>query len=167
MAGQPAVRGTGAAPRSPGAARRGAARSFSPLKPEQATALLLSETARPLRFALVGGVCALLQLALLALFTRFGCDPLAANSVAYLLSAQANFLLSDRFIWHDRRTERLRQGVARRWLSFHASIAGTFLLNEAVFAVARVALPDLLAAAAGIGIAAVVNFVVQDALTFR
>lgn len=129
--------------------------------------MVLCEAARPLRFALVGGGCALLQLALLVVLARCGCPPLPANTAAYLFSAQANFVLSDRFIWHDRHSERSRRGIARRWLSFHASIAGTFLLNEGVFVLARVALPDVIAAAAGIGIAAIVNFVVQDALTFR
>jgi dolichol-phosphate mannosyltransferase len=128
---------------------------------------LLGDRARPLRFVIVGGLCALLQLALLALLTRVGLGALPANTAAYLLSAQANFALSDRFIWHDRRTEHAREGLGRRWLSFHASIAGTFLLNEMVFIVARLALPDLVAAAAGIGIAAIVNFIIQDALTFR
>jgi len=135
--------------------------------PRALRGLLLADVARPARFAIVGGLCALLQLALLALLLRAGTEALPANTAAYLLSAQANFVLSDRFIWHDRRTERSRQGVGRRWLSFHASIAGTFALNEAVFVVARLALPDLVAAGAGIGIAAVVNFIIQDALTFR
>jgi putative flippase GtrA len=166
MASQPALRGVGTRRRSPAEAER-RAHWISSITPGRIAEALLAEPARPLRFILVGGVCALLQLALLVLLTGTGCAPLPANTAAYLLSAQANFVLSDRFIWHDRRTERSRQGIGRRWLSFHASIAGTFLLNEAVFVVARVALPDVVAAATGIGSAAIVNFVIQDALTFR
>ncbi len=166
MASQPAVRGA-SRPRSSSEGAKSTPRGPSLPAAHRLAGMLLGEPARPLRFVLVGGACAVLQLALLVLLTWLGSAPVPANTAAYLLSAQANFVLSDRFIWHDRRTERSRQSVSRRWLSFHASIAGTFLLNEAVFVVARVALPDVIAAAAGIGIAAIVNFVIQDALTFR
>ena len=166
MASQPALRSASPLRSLPPEAKPAALRCESG-RSGRLVAALLAEPARPLRFVLVGGVCALLQLALLLLLTGAECPPLPANTLAYLLSAQVNFVFSDRFIWHDRRTERSRQGIGRRWLSFHASIAGTFLLNEAVLVVARVALPDVVAAAGGIGIAAVVNFVIQDALTFR
>jgi putative flippase GtrA len=128
---------------------------------------LLTGGARPLRFALIGALCAGVQLALLFVMIQLGIRPLAGNIVAYLLSAQANFFLSDRFIWHDRRSGCSPERLVRRWLSFHVSIAGTFALNQAVFVVARIAMPDLAAAAAGIGVSALANFVIQDRLTFR
>lgn len=122
--------------------------------------------ARPLRFAAVGGLCGLLQIALLVALMWLGVDALPANIVAYLLSAQLNFYLSDLFIWHDRHVRRTIEHLARRWLGFHASIAGTFVFNQAIFVVVRHFIPDAAAAAAGISMAALVNFIIQDRLTF-
>ncbi len=130
--------------------------------------LLLAGRARPARFALVGGACGLLQLLFLVLLKRAGLAAIPANVAAYILSAQVNFLLSNRFIWHDRwSSDARRSDLLHRWLSFHASIAGTFVLSQAVFVAARLLLPDVAASALGLAIAAVVNFLVQDRLTFR
>lgn len=129
---------------------------------------LLSRAARPLRFGLVGGACAGVQLAALVLLLRLGMDSLAANVLAYLLSAQLNFALSNRFIWGDRWScLTSSRDLGQRWLSFHLSIAGTFLLSQAVFVVARELMAPVVASALGIGISAVANFVIQDRLTFR
>jgi putative flippase GtrA len=128
----------------------------------------LSNGARPLRFAVVGGVCGLVQLAFLILLKWLGLAAIPANVGAYLLSAQLNFLFSNRFIWHDRWSQRATgRDLLQRWLSFHGSIAGTFLLSQAVFITARVVVPDVLASALGIGVSAVANFLIQDRLTFR
>src|SRR5947209_7636301 len=92
-------------------------------------AALLSGAARPLRFAAVGGVCGLLQLVLLVLLKWTGLAAIPANVGAYLLSAQANFLLSNHFIWHDRWSSRATlRDLGQRWAAFHLSIAGTFVL---------------------------------------
>jgi putative flippase GtrA len=129
---------------------------------------LLSNAARPLRFAAVGGVCGLIQLALLTLLELGGLAAIPANAAAYLLSAQVNFLLSNHFIWHDRWSRGVSgRDLLRRWLGFHGSIAGTFVLSQAVFVASRLVLPDVLASALGIGVAAVANFLIQDRLTFR
>ena len=119
--------------------------------------------ARLVRFALVGGICALVQLALLALLLVSGIQSFVANCAAYLLSAQLNFALSVLVIWGDRRAG----GLRRRWLTFHGSIAATALLNQVVFLVALRELSDLVASALGIGVAAAVNFLVQDRFVFR
>ncbi|HZQ37433.1 MAG TPA: GtrA family protein, partial [Dehalococcoidia bacterium] len=94
MASQPALRTASSIRRSPPEAKLKARWSASG-GPERLVVALLAETARPLRFVLVGGLCALLQLALLVLLTGAGCPPLPANTLAYLLSAQVNFVLSD------------------------------------------------------------------------
>lgn len=122
--------------------------------------------ARMLRFAGVGGVCGALQIGLLVALTRPGVGALVANVTAYLLSAQVNFVLSDAFIWGDRRLRRTGKTLARRWASFHLGIAGTFVLSQAVFVAARAVLGDVAASAAGIGLAALINFAIQDRLTF-
>lgn len=125
---------------------------------------LFGEAARPLRFALTGGIAGATQLALLALLTRHGWQELPANGVAFLLAAQVNFALSATFTWRDRFDDR---ALGRRWLTFHGSIAIMAVINMLVFAFARLALPALAASALGIGVAAVGNFVVGDHLVFR
>jgi len=125
---------------------------------------LFDEAARPLRFALTGGIAGVVQLALLALLTRHGWPALAANGVAFLLAAQVNFVLSVTFTWRDRSDGR---GPWRRWLAFHGSIASMAVVNMLAFAVARAALPALTASALGIGVAAIGNFIVGDRLVFR
>lgn len=129
---------------------------------------LRSDRARPLRFAVVGGLCGATQLALLALLIARGASPLPANVAAFLLSAQLNFALSTSFTWRDRRLAAApARGLARRWLGFHGSNAGTALLNQTVFLTARLGVPDLPASGLGLGVAAAVNFLVQDRLIFR
>jgi putative flippase GtrA len=116
------------------------------------------------RFACTGGIAGLIQLGLLHLWIARGWDAIIANPVAYLISAQVNFLLSATFIWGDRRAG--SRALLRRWVAFHGSILGTSLLNEAVFLIAQQALPALVAAGMGIAAGALVNFVVQDRLVF-
>lgn len=109
----------------------------------------------------------MVQLALLHLWVANGWDALVANPVAFLASAQLNFLLSATFIWRDRRdTTRRSETLFRRWVAFHGAILGTALLNQAVFVVAQLALPALLAAGLGIAAGALVNFLVQDRFVF-
>ena len=123
-----------------------------------------SANARPLRFAVTGGLAGLTQLALLKLFTDQGLHAVAANAAAFLLAAQLNFALSSVFTWPDRG---MGQAIWRRWLTFHGSIAGMAVVNLAVFAVARTVMPDLAASVAGICAAATGNFVIGDRLVFR
>ena len=124
---------------------------------------LLSEVARPWRFAATGGVAGLAQLGLLALFTHHGWQPIMANAVAFLLAAQLNFALSSLFTWHDRRPA---SGLPRRWLFYHASIAGMALVNMAVFTVAQTVVPPLPSSLLGIAVASIGNFLAGDRLVF-
>ncbi|GHO95018.1 hypothetical protein KSF_050660 [Reticulibacter mediterranei] len=136
------------------------------MKKERLVALLLSERARPLRFVFTGGLCGLIQLLLFLLLTRADWQPLLANIIAFLFSAQVNFVLSISFTWSDRiQTE--RKGLLARWLAFHGSILGTALLNQLVFFLAHLLIPDQLAAIAGIGAGALANFVLLDRGVFR
>ena len=129
---------------------------------------LLSERARPLRFAITGGFAGLLQLGLLFLLVGRGAAPLPANALAFLAAAQVNFLLSQAFTWRDRPLIKSPRTVLfQRWLAFHACISGTAALNLAVFAVALQVMPHLPAAAAGIFVAAIFNFLANDRFAFR
>jgi len=138
------------------------------LRPVQGlSALILSDRARPLRFAFTGGAGALTQLALLAGLVRLGLHAVPANGLALLVSAQVNFALSYLFTWHDRRAiGPAWRTLPARWFAFHGCIATTAALNLGIFAAARVFLPNLIAAGAGIGVAAIVNFAVNDRLAF-
>lgn len=125
---------------------------------------LLARARRPLRFALTGGLCGLLQLGLLALLVGRGWPAAAANVVAFALAAQLNFGLSSVFTWRDRPMDR---PWWRRWLAFHAAIATMAVVNQGAFLAARTVLPPLVAAAAGIAVAALGNYLVGDRVVFR
>ena len=129
-------------------------------------ALLLSRQARPLRFVFTGGLCGLIQLLLFLLLARAGWQPLLANSVAFLFSAQVNFLLSIGFTWADR-VQMERKSLPTRWLAFHVSILCTALLNQLVFFLAHLLIPSQFAAITGIAAAAIANFVLLDRRVFR
>src|SRR2546423_9656275 len=126
-------------------------------------AALLSRVARPLRFALTGGLAGLLQLGLLALLTGRGWPAALANAIAFLLAGQVNFALSTTLTWRDRR---MTAPLWRRWLLFHGSIAAMAGVNGLVFLAVRTVLPPLLASAAGIAVAAGGNFLLGDRLVF-
>src|SRR2546423_15698806 len=134
-----------------GPRRTGGAPSAPPGGMHPLRAALLSRVARPLRFALTGGLAGLLQLGLLALLTGRGWPTAPANALAFLLAAQVNFALSSLFTWRDRRKT---APLWRRWLAFHGAIAGMALVNQSVFLAAWTALPALVASAAGIAGAA-------------
>jgi putative flippase GtrA len=132
------------------------------------SALTLGRGARPVRFALTGLAAGLTQLGLLAVFSAEGVASLPGNTMAFMLAAQVNFALSQLFTWRDRPpTAHIAPVLAQRWLVFHGSIAGTAVLNMAVFAVTRPFVPDLIAAALGIVAASAVNYIVHDRVTFR
>jgi putative flippase GtrA len=129
-----------------------------------ATHLVLSNVARPLRFIITGGLAGLVQLGLLALLTHHGWDAFLANSLALLVAAQLNFALSAVFTWGDRFQ---LTSVPRRWLLFQGSIAGTALLNMLIFTAAHTVFPVLVASALGIAVAGLGNFVINDRVVFR
>lgn len=136
--------------------------------PRRLMALLLHPTARPIRFAFVGGLGALTQLVSLRVLTFQGIHPLPANTVAFLLAAQVNFSLSQLFTWRDRRPQHWTAAIlARRWAAFHGAISASALVNLIVFAFARHHMPQMLAAMLGIALASGVNFGMHDRVTFR
>lgn len=129
--------------------------------------LLFHEQARPLRFAVTGGIAALMQLSLLSGLIHGGTQPILANGLAFLVAAQVNFCLSQLFTWHDRTPGAwTRRELVRRWLLFHGSITGAAVLNMLVFVLAHHAMPAVAASALGILVASVVNFAAHDRLAF-
>ena len=134
------------------------------LRPAPLSDTLLTPRLRLLRFALVGGTAALLQLATLDALELAGLGPILSEVAAFLLAAQLNFGLSWVFTWADRAAG---QSFVRRWAAFHGAISGTALLNFAIFTATQGVLPHPVAAALGIGGAALINFAVGDHLVFR
>lgn len=129
---------------------------------------LASTRARVLRFALVGGTCGLIQLGLLHLIVQGGVQENVANLIAFGISVQVNFVLSQFFTWRDRWTPTL--GLPRlisRLFLFNGSAATTGVVNQGVFGLANLLIWYLPAAALGIAIAAVTNFLLNDRLVFR
>ena len=125
---------------------------------------LISPHRRLVRFAITGGLAGVLQLMLLKLMLDAGVSALPANTTAFLLAAQFNFLMSTLYTWSDRRGKR---ALGRCWLAFHGSIAGMAVVNLLVFSTTRLVLPDLAASAAGIAAGACGNFMLGDRLVFR
>lgn len=139
-------------------------RSLFPSLIRAARALLDAPAARPLRFAGTGVAAGGLQLLLLLLLTTHGWETLLANIVAFLVSAQLNFAVSNAVTWRDRRHS---GSLLRRWALFHASIAVMAVLNMLVFAATRDLVPALAASALGIAAGAGGNYLAGDRLIFR
>ncbi len=135
---------------------------------DQARTWLGSRAARPLRFACTGGVAAAAQLALLHALLGRGWVAMAAEVVALLVSTQVNFALSSLFTWRDRRlASPFGLALLTRWVTYQWSGAGAAALNMVVFALARLDLSVLAAAALGTLVAGAANFVAGDRLVFR
>ncbi len=90
------------------------------------------------------------------------------GGVALLISTQVNFALSSLFTWRDRRlTAPFGLALLTRWATYQWSGAAAAALNMLVFALARLDLSVLAAAALGTLVAGVANFVAGDRLVFR
>jgi putative flippase GtrA len=125
-------------------------------------------SARLVKFALVGGSCGLLQLAILHTLVTSGLEEHLANLIAFIISMEVNFTLSQLFTWRDRWSASLGAGtLLRRLLFFNAAAATTGVVNQGVFALLALFISYLPAAACGIAVAAFTNFALNDRLVFR
>lgn len=121
-----------------------------------------------LRFAIVGSTCGLIQLGLLHVLVGAQVQENLANLAAFGMSAQVNFILSQFFTWRDRWSPRLGlPAFISRLCLFNGSVATTGVVNQAVFGLANLIMWYLPAAALGIGVAAVTNFLLSDRIVFR
>jgi cellulose synthase/poly-beta-1,6-N-acetylglucosamine synthase-like glycosyltransferase/putative flippase GtrA len=121
---------------------------------------------------IVGAVSTLFQLALLhVLLLLSSTSAELDNSVAFLLSTQLNFGLSDRFTWAHRVRSRAGRvnGLAVRLLSFNASAALGLLVNASVFSSAHhiMGLPVIVSALAAVGSSTAVSYVLSSRVVFR
>lgn len=136
----------------------------------------MGQRLRPLRFLLVGGVTALVQLALLAALLDQRWPSLVGNGAALAVAMQVNFALNATFTWGDRWDAPLLGEHARRsewwvalsrWGRFMLAAAGTVALNEVGFDFVQVLLPALVAAAVTSAAIAGLNYLVVGRLVFR
>ena len=125
-------------------------------------------SARLVKFALVGGFCGLVQLAILHTLVTSGLEEHLSNLIAFAISVEVNFTLSQFFTWRDRWSSSLHPAkLFGRLLLFNASASTTGVINQGVFAIFNLFIWYLPAAAIGIGVAAFTNFLLNDRLIFR
>ena len=90
----------------------------------------LSITMRIIRFAGVGTLCYLVQLGVMD-GLKHSMHLYYADLIAFLLSAQLNFALSQIFTWGDRQHT---ESLISRWTKFNASaLISVSIVNAAVF----------------------------------
>jgi putative flippase GtrA len=112
----------------------------------------------PVRFASVGGTCAVAHLAVLRLVVPLGVDPALANIASFVFFTHVNFVLSQFFTWRDRGTPASRRSWAARLLRFLAVAAATALANQLTFLVVITQFHYLAAACSGLGVGAALNY---------
>jgi putative flippase GtrA len=123
---------------------------------------------RFVRFGASGIATFFVQIGTLLLLKSAGLGGILANAFGIAVAVQFNFVISELFVWSDRRLLTvLGRQMARRWLTFHGCIAASLVLNFAAFIVARLFMPDLPAAVVGIAASTVVKFLSLDRLAFR
>lgn len=122
-------------------------------------------TRRFQKFLLVGAIgLAVNQSALFALVALAGAPIVAASPLAILLSMAVTFTLNERWTWHDRGRGRL----LHRALMYGSINSGGLLINWfTLLSLDRMGLNYLIANLIGAGIAAVWNFSLNHALTWR
>ena len=124
-----------------------------------------SVTRRFQKFLLVGAIgLAVNQVVLFALVALAGATVVVASPIAILLSMFVTFALNERWTWHDRGSGR----ILHRALLYGSINSGGLLINwVTLVSLDRVGVNYLLANLIGAGIAAVWNFSLNHALTWR
>jgi putative flippase GtrA len=90
-----------------------------------------------------------------------------AYVLALAIAVQFNFAVSQLLVWHDRGVSSGRLRLAHRWLTFHAAIALSLVVNVVVFALAEPFMADIAAALVGLGASTLIKFLSLDRLVFR
>jgi putative flippase GtrA len=107
------------------------------------------------------------QLALLQSLTVAHWPDAAADVMALLVSTQVNFVLSYIFTWGDRRSPGFDgPDVLKRWVGYQSMVAAAFVVNLAVFLVARMDFQQVVASAFGTMAGAGLNYVTGNHLVF-
>ena len=130
--------------------------------------LVRANAARFLRYGAVGAVTFVLNVGLLFLFKGAGIPSIPAYAAALALAVQFNFVCSQFWVWSDRHVASFwGRDMAERWVAYHGCIGASLAINFAVFSVAQMAIPDLLAVVAGVAASTLAKFLSLDRLAFR
>ncbi len=128
----------------------------------------ISRVPRLIRFGIVGGTCAALQLGSLFALVHLGMAHYVANIIAFLVATQVNAVLSHYITWHDRRhTHATARMMIRRIASFNVMALTTLVINETVFVAILPHVNYLIAGGTGILAGAAVNYGISGIIVFR
>jgi putative flippase GtrA len=129
-------------------------------------ALLVRRHMRVLRYVGVGLTCFSVQFILLTAMIHLGAYRPVANSAAFAVSAQLNFLLSSKLTWGDRPARGWRH-IAGRWVAYNGTALLSLACDTAVFTASYHALGTTAAAAIGVITATFLTYLVCNRLVFR
>lgn len=120
------------------------------------------------KFGLVGGLVALIGMALLYVFVDIlSIEKNVAYFVQAFISLQLNFNLNDRITWGERRKGG-NGGYWNRWIKFHAARAFSVVLNQTLFALLTAfGVHYMLACAMCIIFATGFNYFTSDRFVFK
>lgn len=118
---------------------------------------------RLVRYAVVGGLCSVLQLVLFTLLRPHAVS-VGANAGAFVSATQLNFVLSRHFTWAASGPTRHRLLV--QWLIYNATALGGLALNTAAFVIASRAVGSLESAIIALIFSSVTVYVVSLRYTF-
>jgi putative flippase GtrA len=122
---------------------------------------------RPVRQLAVGAICSGFQLGLFLILRR-ATVPFAANTIAFFISTQVNFVLSASITWRDRHVQLpKRRTHALRYTTYNLGALIGMAINAGSFAALRTGTNDLVALAGAQAIALLATYNINDHVTFR
>lgn len=123
---------------------------------------------RVARFLTVGGTCGVIQLSILHALVVSGVEEHLAYVGAFVVSMELNFALNQSFTWRDRWSSALRSPrLLARLAVFHVSATTSLGISLGVFSLFNLFIWYIPAAAIGICVASITNFLLNDRLVFR
>ena len=129
---------------------------------------LIDRVPRLVRFGAVGATCALFQLFFLGQLVHRGAELHLANTAAFIVSTQLNFVLSSLITWRDRFASRpsLAQ-LCKRLAGYNMLALASLAINQAIFALALPFTNYLVAAVLGILVGMILNYAMSGRVIFR
>lgn len=125
---------------------------------------------RLVKFALVGAICGVFQIWMLSMMVEafniqgtFG--KTAANTVAFFVSVQVNFVCSSLYTWRDRMADN-KAGIFRKFIGFNTMMVTSLVANQVVFAMIVNFVPVVISGIIGIVAGAVINLLISNKFIF-
>ena len=127
---------------------------------------LLRKNARILKYVAVGITCFSVQFILLTTIVHLGIYRPIANSAAFAVSAQLNFLLSSKLTWSDRPAHGWRHSGGR-WAAYNGTALLSLACDSAVFTGIYRSVGTTAAAVIGVITATCLTYLVCNRVVFR